>query len=135
MNRNFQLTNNGRFSIDAARPDISTPRTVLEEKQSVLAHLIQMLVDGYSTGVFCSGTGGSGKPGGQTTVELPQEGEELFLYIVGGEGQIAAKQVSDTLDLYDVVLATPQAEAPQISAGTKPLNYLSFYLKPFMNWN
>ena len=61
MNRIFQLTNNDRYSINARQQDVPSPRTVLEEKQAVLAHLVQMLVDGYSTGVFCSGTGGSGK--------------------------------------------------------------------------
>ncbi|MDX1522450.1 MAG: pirin family protein [Anaerolineae bacterium] len=74
-------------------------------------------------------------PGGQTTVELPQAGEDLFLYVVNGRGGIEATNLSNSVDLYDVVLATPDAEAPVLSAGDQPLNYLSFYLKPFITPN
>jgi redox-sensitive bicupin YhaK (pirin superfamily) len=75
------------------------------------------------------------KPGGQTTVELPQPGEDLFLYIVNGEGKIQASQFEKTVGLYDVVLASTRAEAPVLEAGETSLNYLSFYLKPFLNHN
>ena len=70
--------------------------------------------------------------GGQTTVELPQAGEDLFLYIVDGEGQIESTEWRQEYGLYDVILATPQAEAPILTAGDKPLNFLSFYLEPFV---
>jgi redox-sensitive bicupin YhaK (pirin superfamily) len=73
--------------------------------------------------------------GGQTTVELPQPGEDLFLYMVDGQGQIQAGQLDQSVGLYDVLLATPQAEAPIIKAGDRSLNFLSFYLKPFLNLN
>lgn len=71
-------------------------------------------------------------PGGQTTVELPQPGEDLFLYIVDGEGDIRASQLDQSVGHYDVLMATPKAEAPVLTAGEKPLNFLSFYLKPFL---
>jgi redox-sensitive bicupin YhaK (pirin superfamily) len=71
--------------------------------------------------------------GGQTTVELPQAGEELFLYFVDGDGRLQTTTQSNDIALYDTLLATPQAEAPIITAGKRPLNFLSFYLKPFMS--
>jgi hypothetical protein len=71
-------------------------------------------------------------PGGQTTVELPQPGEDLFLYIVDGKGRIQANNFDQPAGLYDVVLASPKAEPPVLQAGEKPLNFLSFYLKPFL---
>ena len=74
-------------------------------------------------------------PGGQATVELPETGEDLFLYIVNGEGQIEASDLAQPVGLYDVLLATPDAEAPTLTAGEEPLNYLSFYLKPFLRQN
>ncbi|MEM7034203.1 MAG: pirin family protein [Chloroflexota bacterium] len=70
--------------------------------------------------------------GGQSTVELPQEGEDMFLYIVDGDGNIKSADFDETVGLYDVAMATPQAEAPILTAGDTPLNYLSFYLKPFL---
>ncbi|MCB0214847.1 MAG: hypothetical protein KDJ52_36245, partial [Anaerolineae bacterium] len=70
--------------------------------------------------------------GGQTTVELPQPGEDLFLYIVDGAGHIETSTFRQEYGLYDVVLATPQAEAPVLTAAAKPLNFLSFYLRPFV---
>ncbi|HEX6385965.1 MAG TPA: pirin family protein [Anaerolineae bacterium] len=71
--------------------------------------------------------------GGRTTVELPQENEDLFLYFVDGSGgRIQAAGLDESIDLYDVVLATPQAEAAVIEAGERPLNFLSFYLRPFL---
>ncbi|MCB8945619.1 MAG: pirin family protein [Ardenticatenaceae bacterium] len=70
--------------------------------------------------------------GGQTTVELPQQGEELFLYFVDGDGRLQTPHLTATIGLYDTLLATPNADAPTITAGERPLNFLSFYLKPFM---
>jgi redox-sensitive bicupin YhaK (pirin superfamily) len=75
-------------------------------------------------------------PGGQATIERPQPGEDLFLYFVDGHGRFQATHIDQAIDLYDVALATPEAEAAIIQAtGDKPLNYLSFYLKPFMTLN
>jgi redox-sensitive bicupin YhaK (pirin superfamily) len=70
--------------------------------------------------------------GGQTTVELPQPGENLFLYVVDGEGRLQANGHTRPVGLYDVLLAAPGAEPPSFTAVDKPLNYLSFYLKPFL---
>ena len=75
-------------------------------------------------------------PGGQTFVELPQPGEDLFLYVVDGQGHVRAGQLDQPVGLYDVLLATPAAEAPVMQTnGEKPLNFLSFYLKSFLNSN
>jgi hypothetical protein len=71
--------------------------------------------------------------GGQTTVELPQADEELFLYFVDGDGRFQTTTHAAQIDLYDTLLATPKAEAPLVTAGERPLNFLSFYLKPFMS--
>lgn len=72
-------------------------------------------------------------PGGQAPIELPQAGEELFLYVVKGDGQLQGQNRPEAVNLYDVLLAKPTAQAPTMIAGKTPLNYLSFYLKPFMN--
>ena len=72
-------------------------------------------------------------PGGQTTVALPQAGEELFLYVVNGAGMLQRNGQVDEVGRYDVLLATPNAKAPIFRAGEQPLNFLSFYLKPFLN--
>lgn len=74
-------------------------------------------------------------PGGQATVELPQPGEDLFLYFVKGNGRVQAPGLDQPIRLYDVILATPQADAAVITAGDQPLNYLSFYLRSFLPAN
>ena len=71
--------------------------------------------------------------GGRTTVEMPQRGEDLFLYVVDGDGRVALPgRVERELGLYDVLLATPRAEAPVLTAGEGGLNVLSFYLPSFL---
>lgn len=70
--------------------------------------------------------------GGQSTFELPHEGEDLFLYIVNGSGTITRISEATPLGLYDVVLATPRATMPTFTAGEEPLNFLSFYLPSFL---
>lgn len=71
--------------------------------------------------------------GGQTSVELPQPGQDLFLYVVNGNGQMSNGSPAHPLNLYDVILATPTAHAPTLTAGpTTPLNFLSFYLPSFI---
>ncbi len=72
-------------------------------------------------------------PGGEATIELPEEGEDLFLYFVKGNGRFQSSTQHEEIDLYDVALATPQSETAVIQAGDEPLNYLSFYLKSFIN--
>jgi len=71
-------------------------------------------------------------PHGQAAMERPQEGEELFLYFVDGQGHINGDNLDHDVNLYDVALATPHASEVTIKAGNQPLNYLSFYLTPFM---
>ena len=70
--------------------------------------------------------------GGEATIELPEMGEDLFLYFVNGNGRFQSSTQNESIELYDVVLATPEAETAVIHAGDEPLNYLSFYLKPFI---
>lgn len=73
-------------------------------------------------------------PDGIATLEPPQVGEELFVYFVDGNGRFQTTNAEHTIGIYDVALATPNAEPVTIEAtGNKPLNYLSFYLRPFMN--
>lgn len=69
---------------------------------------------------------------GETTIEPPQPGEDLFLYVVDGNGRFYTNTRQQSLGLYDVLLATPQAETTTLHAGNAPLNFLSFYLKPFI---
>lgn len=71
--------------------------------------------------------------GGRARLELPQSGEELFLYVVDGEGNISSAGCDQALKLYDVVLARPGAEQAIFEAGDANLSFLSFYLKPFIN--
>jgi redox-sensitive bicupin YhaK (pirin superfamily) len=70
--------------------------------------------------------------GGTTTVSLPQNHEDLFLYFVNGTGQLTTPQMETPIGLYDVLTATPSAPTATITAGAEPLNFLSFYLKPFI---
>lgn len=71
---------------------------------------------------------------GRTTVELPRPGEDLFLYVVNGDGYVRLPGREERpLGLYDVLLATPRAEAPTLRAGERPLNVLSFYLPSFLS--
>jgi quercetin 2,3-dioxygenase len=69
--------------------------------------------------------------GGTARVERPQPGEELFLYVVNGDGLMITRESSQGLGLYDVILATPDAESVGLQAGDESLSFLSFYLPPF----
>ena len=71
--------------------------------------------------------------GGTAEMELPESGENLFLYFVDGNGRFTTSAQEKPVNIYDVVMAKPEAETAVIQAGDEPLNYLSFYLKPFMN--
>jgi len=74
--------------------------------------------------------------GGTATLELPQRGEDMFVYFVDGNGRFQSNTIQNEINIYDVVLATPEAETAVITADEqKPLSYLSFYLKPFMFQN
>lgn len=69
---------------------------------------------------------------GRAAVELPQHGENLFLYMVDGQGTIESEGLYQPVDCYDVLLAGPTATAPTFGAQDKPLTFLSFYLPPFL---
>ena len=76
-------------------------------------------------------------PGGATTLEAPQPGEDLFLYITDGQGRVvlpaAVPEAATPLGQYDVLLARPDAPAvPLAAAPDQPLHYLSFYLPSFL---
>lgn len=69
---------------------------------------------------------------GQTTLEAPLPGEDLFLYVTDGGGQ-AVNGVTAPLGQYDVILARPDAETVTLTAADDaPLHYLSFYLPTFL---
>ena len=70
-------------------------------------------------------------PGSRAPLELPRADEELFLYVVDGHGRLTTADAEQPLGLYDVMLATPQAGAATLAAGSQPMTYLSFYLPPF----
>lgn len=67
--------------------------------------------------------------GGQASIEAPRPGEDLFLYVTDGHGQLAD---GPRLGQYDVILAAPDMPLAGLSAGDAPLHYLSFYLPPFL---
>ena len=71
--------------------------------------------------------------GGSAKMELPEDGENLFLYFVDGNGRFTTSAQKKPINIYDVAIAKPEAETAVIQAGDESLNYLSFYLKPFMN--
>ena len=72
---------------------------------------------------------------GHTTLERPLPGEDLFVYFVKGDGRFQTTDHSHPIDLYDVALATPDAEPATVQAGEQPLNFLSFYLPSFLSTN
>ncbi len=69
--------------------------------------------------------------GGQTTVEMPAAGEDLFLYFVKGRGYLSGGGLSEEVGVYDVLVATPDAPETTIS-GSSELTFLSFYLPSFV---
>ena len=70
---------------------------------------------------------------GATTVENPQVGEDLFLYVTDGTGQVTYEGDTYALGQYDVLLIRPDAEKVDItSSADDRLDYMSFYLPPFL---
>lgn len=70
---------------------------------------------------------------GATTVENPQEGEDVFLYVTDGTGQVTYNGLTYALGQYDVLLIRPDADEVKIQASADDrLDYLSFYLPPFL---
>ncbi len=70
--------------------------------------------------------------GGQTHLQLPRDGEDLFLYVTDGAGKASWKGEQASLGQYDVILATPQADEVTIGANGEALHYLCFYLPRFI---
>jgi redox-sensitive bicupin YhaK (pirin superfamily) len=72
--------------------------------------------------------------GGSTTLEAPQPGEDLFVYITDGLGKAQHNGNQPDLAQYDVLLATPEVGTTTISASPdESLDYLSFYLPSFLS--
>ncbi len=70
--------------------------------------------------------------GGTTTVEAPQDGEDLFLYVTDGVGQLSYQGETQTIGLYDVMLANSTVEEVQLQTDSD-LRFLSFYLPRFLD--
>lgn len=71
--------------------------------------------------------------GGSTLVELPEENEDLFLYVTDGAGYFSHDGQSNDVGQYDVMLARNDANTISITAqNDAPLHFMSFYLPPFM---
>lgn len=70
---------------------------------------------------------------GTTTVENPREGEDLFLYVTDGEGQVEYEGEAHPLGQYDVLLVRPDAQDVLITTDNdERLDYMSFYLPTFL---
>ena len=71
--------------------------------------------------------------GGDTALDPPREGEDLFLYVTDGSGSAAQNGDQVIMGQYDVILATPDVGKVRLAAGEEAtLDYLSFYLPRFM---
>lgn len=71
---------------------------------------------------------------GTTTVEAPEAGEDLFLYVTDGSGTVTYEGAEHALEQYDVILARPDMAVAAIASDQDgPLNFLSFYLPSFLN--
>ncbi|MDX2076187.1 MAG: pirin family protein [bacterium] len=70
---------------------------------------------------------------GKTTIENPQEGESLFLYVTDGEGIVNYNGEDIALNQYDVILARPDAKITTIrNTSQQDLSFLNFYLPEFL---
>ena len=71
---------------------------------------------------------------GRTTVDAPLPGEDLFLYVTDGQGEITYDGVSNPIGQYDVVLARPDVQTISLQAAPdNRLHFMNFYLPSFMN--
>ena len=71
---------------------------------------------------------------GTTIVENPQYGEDLFLYVTDGTGEVTYKEETYTLGQYDVLLIRSDADEVDITASLDDgLDYMSFYLPAFLD--
>jgi redox-sensitive bicupin YhaK (pirin superfamily) len=72
--------------------------------------------------------------GEQTIIEAPRDGEDLFLYVTDGEGEVTYDAEHHLMfGQYDVILATPDMRGAVVGAGDSPVHYLSFYLPKFLH--
>lgn len=69
--------------------------------------------------------------GGTTTIEAPRPGEDLFVYVTDGSGQVRYNQRDIALGQYDVMLARQQMDTAAITAQEN-LHFMSFYLPEFI---
>jgi hypothetical protein len=72
-------------------------------------------------------------PGGETQLEPPQPGEDLFVYITDGKSYVANEFGTHRLGQYDVILARPDVDTTSLTADAdSDLRFLSFYLPSFL---
>lgn len=70
---------------------------------------------------------------GSTTLVPPQAGEDLFLYVTDGMGEVSHDGKTAPLNQYDVILATPDVTTVALrGAADDGLRFLSFYLPSFL---
>jgi redox-sensitive bicupin YhaK (pirin superfamily) len=77
-------------------------------------------------------TAGALAANGSSVVEAPRTGEELFLYVTDGAGTVTYDGERLPLAQYDVLLTAPDRAQAVLRAGERGLDYLSFYLPPFL---
>ncbi len=70
---------------------------------------------------------------GRTSIEAPQVGESLVLYLTDGEGYVTYEGNTKSVGQYDVILARPDAEPVVLTAADSSLHWLSFYLPEFLS--
>lgn len=72
-------------------------------------------------------------PGRSASLELPRDGEDLFLYVTDGQGSLKQNGKSTSVGQYDVLLARPEAGSAAFTAAPEEgLDFLSFYLPKFL---
>lgn len=72
--------------------------------------------------------------GGQTTIQPPRTGEDLFLYITDGNGTATPPDTEPhDVGQYDVILARPSLDEATLQASDETLHFLSFYLPSFLD--
>ena len=72
--------------------------------------------------------------GGITNVVSPMPGEDLFLYVTDGQGEVAYEGVSKPVGQYDVILARPDVQEIELKAvPNMKLHFMNFYLPTFLN--
>lgn len=112
---------------------VSSPE--LPARQVGAATVYNLIGDGSPMTQHMTGrlTATSIPAGGETTLEAPRPGEDLFLYVTDGAGQAVPNDSRVALGQYDTILARPDGEAVTLQAGEdEALHYLSFYLPTFI---